>query len=118
MLGNHSPPLGSESLDPAAGRPSPQEPPIVGYEALVLVRWKRGTNGVDEKVVELLGLYEAEHDLIDVGEVRGRELLISVELEVRVCQAAVVAKLLIVGEIQAVADIEVRSNILTDMHSS
>ena len=51
-------------------RPGPEKPPIVGHEAFVLVRRKRRRDGVDEKVVEILGLYEAEHDLVEAGEVR------------------------------------------------
>lgn len=43
----------------------------MGHEALALVRRKRRTDGIDQKVVEILRLYEAEHYLIDVGEMPG-----------------------------------------------
>ncbi len=56
----------------------------MAHEALVLVRRKRRTDGIDQKVVEVLGPHEAEHDFIDVGEMGGAEFLVPVDLEVSV----------------------------------
>ena len=73
-------------------------------EVLVLVLGERRAHGRDEHLVERGRREPLVRDLVEVLQVRVAELLVLVDLEVRVGELAVLRELLLVREVVAVAE--------------
>src|SRR5262249_42211518 len=96
------------------GDPQSEQPAVVGHEVLVLVLRERRLHGRDDQVVELRALDVVEGRLVEVREVRGAELAVVVDVEVVLGQLAVAVESLPVGQVVAVADVEVGARVLVD----
>ena len=68
-------------------------------------------DGVDEQAVEVGRADPVEHELVDVREPAVAEVAVAVDLEVLVGERAVGGELLRVGEVLAVADLEVAAGV-------
>src|SRR5262245_57091300 len=99
------------------GDPQGEQPAVVGDEVLVLVLGERRMHGRDDQLVELWALDVLDGRLVEVLEVRGAELAVAVDIEVVLGQLAVAVEFLLVGQVVAVADVEVGARILVDAHS-
>src|SRR3954451_1251631 len=99
------------------GGPHGQEASVVGDEMLVLVLGERRLHGGDDQLVELRALDVVDGRLVEVREVRVAELAVVVDVEVVLGQPAVPVQLLLVGQVVAVADVEVGAGVLVDAHA-
>ena len=80
-------------------------------EPLLLVRGIRRPDGVEQQPVEVARVHPVEHELVDVAEAAGAEVVVAVGLEVVVGQPAVGRELVAVAQIFAVADLEVPARV-------
>src|SRR5215213_1536265 len=79
--------------------PRGEQATVVRHESLLLVRGKRGRDGVDEQSVEGGALDPVQQDLVQVRQLRGAEIVVLVDLEVLVGELPVLAELLGVAEV-------------------
>ena len=74
----------------------------------------RRAHGADQEPVEVLRVHPVEHELVDVREPAGAEVVVAVSLEVVVGQPAVGDQLLAVAEIVPIGDLEVAARVEVD----
>ena len=98
------------------GDPGADEPAVVLDEVLLLLHRERRADRLHEQLVERRAVEVVDRQLVEAAERLRDELLVTVGLEVLVGESAVLAQLLVVGEVLSVADGEVLPGVEVDAH--
>src|SRR5215211_5468645 len=108
----------ARTLGALVARPRGQQPTVVRDEVVVLVLREGGLNRLHQQPVELVAGHVVDHQLVQPGKRLGAERRVLLYLKVLVGEPPVLAQLVLVAQVVAVGDLEVRLELQRDLHSA